>query len=198
MSFLKALNIVVGIEGNYANDKRDTGEETYKGISRHFHSSWDGWDIVDMAKGCNDGISYLKKGDVARLLGSAYQRKLEQLVSGFYLEEFWSKIRGDEIEKIAGFDVAVYTFDTQVNPTYNTNGAKLLQIAINKECGACLRVDGEIGEKSLRALKNVKSYVDLLLVMKKYRIIFYAKHISKIPKDKVYISGWIDRALDIA
>ncbi len=195
--FYRALEIVLKREGNYVNDKRDAGEETYKGISRHYHPDWEGWEIVDMAKE-HSGIGYLKKGDITQLLGSAYQAKLEQLVKNFYFEEFWKKIKGDEIEKIAGFDVALYTFDAQVNPSFGVNGAKLLQMSINKEFAVGLKVDGVIGEKSLAALEEVKNYSRLLRTMKRYRVVFYAKHIAENPEDKVYIAGWIDRALDIA
>ena len=197
MSFLRALEAVLKREGNWVNDERDAGEETYKGISRRFHPEWEGWEIVDMAKKYS-GINYLKNGDVKQLLGSAYQAKLEQLVRNFYLKNFWEKIRGNEIERIAGFKVALYTFDAQVNPTFGVNGAELLQMSISQELKADLKVDGVIGEKSLAALEEVKSYEKLLITMKKNRVVFYAMHIAKNPKDKVYIAGWIDRALEIA
>lgn len=197
MSFLKALEIVLKREGNYVNDERDDGKETYKGISRYYHPNWEGWEIVDMAKE-HSGIGYLKKGDVTQLLGSAYQAKLEQLVKNFYFEEFWKKIKGNEIEKIAGFEVALYTFDAQVNPSFGINGAELLQLSIARVQDIFIKIDGVIGEKSLAALKEVKDYEKLLTLMQKYRTLFYVKQVKVRPRDIVYLEGWISRALKIA
>src|SRR2546426_796362 len=45
-----ALTQLLKVEGGYANDPRDPGGETYKGISRVFWPNWSGWPLIDAAK----------------------------------------------------------------------------------------------------------------------------------------------------
>ena len=186
----------MGSEGGYANRKKDRGGETYKGISRKYHPDWDGWEIVDMAKTRFDGISALKKGDVTPVLGKAYQQKLEQLVRNFYYEKFWKRIRGDDIEYIAGEDVACETFDAQVNPTSGVNGAKLLQEAINR-LGGSVVVDGVVGPKTLAALRDIEKG-RLLDTMERLRALHYAEEVKSDPSQIVFLEGWLKRALKLA
>ena len=37
-------------EGGYVNDKDDAGGETYKGISRRYNPTWQGWTMIDSYK----------------------------------------------------------------------------------------------------------------------------------------------------
>ena len=50
--FRTAYYLTMGHEGGYNNDPDDVGGETYKGIARNYHASWEGWKIVDMYKSC--------------------------------------------------------------------------------------------------------------------------------------------------
>ena len=42
-NFTQAYNLTSAHEGGYVNDALDRGGETYRGISRVYHSSWNGW-----------------------------------------------------------------------------------------------------------------------------------------------------------
>lgn len=48
--FDKAYFRTCKFEGGYANDKNDSGGETYKGISRVHNPKWGGWKIIDSYK----------------------------------------------------------------------------------------------------------------------------------------------------
>ncbi len=46
-NFTQAYNLTSAHEGGYVNDAIDRGGETYRGISRVYHSSWKGWSNID-------------------------------------------------------------------------------------------------------------------------------------------------------
>jgi len=199
MAFEEAFFKTMEHEGCYSNSKKDRGGETYKGISRRYHPKWPGWRIIDEAKEKFGGIDALKKCDVIPVLGQRAQRVLEALVKEFYKTHFWDAINATAISVVAP-RVAEYAFDAQVNPTDRTNGAKLLQEALN-EFGAKLKVDGKIGPLTLKALGEiVEDYgEDMLLdTMKKLRAIHYAKEVRRNPTQAVHLVGWLKRALEIA
>ena len=45
--FNQAFDITMGHEGGYANNKLDTGGETYRGVSRNNWPDWEGWRLID-------------------------------------------------------------------------------------------------------------------------------------------------------
>ena len=197
--FRACLQEVLQYEGAYSNHKRDFGGETYKGISRFYHADWDGWEIVDMAKERYGGLAALKRGDVTEVLGSAYQHKLQQLVALFYKEEFWDRVRGDELAAIDG-DLACEVFDIAVNMGVRQAG-KLLQKAINHFALPHIAEDGVIGEQTLGALTLVRlsgNIKALVVVLQKLRALHYATIVANNPSQAVFLRGWIKRALKIS
>jgi lysozyme family protein len=48
--FKTAYALTMGHEGIYSNNPKDRGGETYKGIARKFHPSWEGWKAIDRMK----------------------------------------------------------------------------------------------------------------------------------------------------
>jgi hypothetical protein len=49
-NYKEAYKATCKFEGGYANDKNDTGGETYKGIARNYWPKWAGWKTVDASK----------------------------------------------------------------------------------------------------------------------------------------------------
>ncbi len=88
-------------EGGYVNDPNDTGGETWEGIARNFHSSWEGWQIIDLYKTDKSFPSILDNNE-----------KLELSVKKFYKKEFWDVIKGDDI---LIQDAADAIYDSSVN-----------------------------------------------------------------------------------
>ncbi len=199
VTFSEILSKTLAHEGTYSNRKSDRGGETYKGISRRYHPKWSGWKIIDDAKHRIGGIDALKKGDVTPVLGAEAQEELERAVRSFYKEKFWRRIKGDALTMIDD-EIAFLVFDATVNPTDRTNGAKMLQEALN-QLGYKIAVDGVIGPVTLHTLsyaldewgrENVRE------MFRKIRALHYAREVKRNPHQALFIEGWIKRALGLA
>ncbi len=204
MGFKECLNEVLKNEGTYSKHKDDIGGETYKGISRFYHSDWDGWEIIDLVKEKFDGVKILKSGDITPALGSAYQNKLEQLVALFYKEEFWDRIKGDTLAEVDE-ELACEVFDMAVNMGVRS-AVKNLQKAVNLtyqnfiDARGEIAEDGILGEVTLNKIKELKEHelmVELIEYFRKLRALKYAKIVKNNPNQAVFIEGWIKRALKI-
>jgi len=198
-TFNTILSKTLSHEGTYSNRKSDRGGETYKGISRKYHPKWPGWKIIDDAKNRIGGIEALKRGDVTPVLGAEAQEELEKLVRSFYKEKFWHRIKGDALSMIDD-EIAFLVFDATVNPTDRTNGAKMLQEALN-QLGYKIAIDGAIGPVTLHTLsyaidewgrENVRE------MFRKIRALHYAREVKRNPRQAIFIDGWIKRALGLA
>jgi len=122
-------------EGGYVNDPDDNGGETYCGIARKFHSTWQGWIIIDFQK---------KKSDFPKNLKDR-EAELKKLEGEFYKENFWDKIWGD---KINNQKVANDMYDTAVNMGVSTS-IRLSQKQFS------LPQTGQINIELLRKLNSV-------------------------------------------
>ena len=196
ITFDTILSKTLSHEGTYSNRKSDRGGETYKGISRKYHPNWPGWKIIDDAKERIGGIEALKNGDVTPVLGAEAQEELEKLVRSFYKEKFWHRIKGDALTMIDD-EIAFLVFDATVNPTDRTNGAKMLQEALN-ELGYKIAVDGIIGPVTLMALQGAVDELGrdrVREMFRKIRALHYAREVKRNPHQALFIEGWIKRAL---
>jgi len=100
--FSKAFPIILKNEGEYVNDPKDSGGETYRGISRRWFPNWGGWKIIDI----------YKKDKKLNNKNLSENKELVNLVFSFYKKEFWDKIWGD---KINNQKVANLLLDSSVN-----------------------------------------------------------------------------------
>lgn len=130
--FLKSWEITSENEGWYSNDKEDPGKETYRGISRRYHPNWDGWQIVDECKQYNDFRLKLK-----------FNEKLNNMVTKFYIINFWNVIKGDDI---IPQQIANKLFDLSVNIDCPP-AIKYMQKALLLE-----DIDGIVGPETLRVI----------------------------------------------
>ena len=93
-------------EGGYVNDKDDAGGETYRGISRKYNPTWQGWTMIDSYKkhytvGSKEFKSKLDN-DV----------QLQKLVWQKYKVGYWDVF---ELDDFNSQRVAEQLFDTNVN-----------------------------------------------------------------------------------
>jgi lysozyme family protein len=141
-NYKEAYSATCKFEGGYANDKNDTGGETYKGIARNYWPKWAGWKTVDASK--VNGI--LSANAEAKLLKDA---SLNKLVEDFYYKNFWVATGCDQIQDtIAGRGIAKEAFDTAVNMG--------VSVAISMlEASMKLRQTGKLSETLLTALRKV-------------------------------------------
>lgn len=175
--FLQALNLVLAHEGYYANVTGDTGGETYRGISRRYHPSWNGWQIVDQEKNAKGG----KLPHNHRIINSF----LDQLIQDFYRQNFWDKIFLDAVKDSS---LQIIIFDGYVN--MGGNAVKLLQEALN-QFGHQLKVDGAIGAKTIAAI-NTTNAQQLFNAYKTLRESYYHR-IAKNGDNSKFLKGWLKR-----
>lgn len=118
--FDSAYPELLAVEGGYAFVSGDSGGETYRGVSRNNWPSWPGWAIIDAYKA--------KLGGTAKVLNPALARddELQKLIKAFYYDEFWSAVRGSDLDH----RVACELFDTAVN-TGTKTAIIMLQEVLN-------------------------------------------------------------------
>ena len=92
-NFAEAREITNKNEGGYANTTGDRGGETYRGISRAYWPNWEGWPIIDNIKASG------------RLPNASEGEPLDTMVMNFYKNNFWDKLRGNDInsQTVANF-----------------------------------------------------------------------------------------------
>ena len=185
-NFNEAYDITLKHEGGYVKDPVDVGGETYKGISRRYHPSWEGWGIIDGYK--------LRQG----FPNSAYKdSNLEILVKRFYKMYFWDV---NLLDKFTSQNIANEMFDTGVNMGVS-RAATFLQRALNvlNNNGTIyvdLVVDGRLGPATLRAMSSCISYRGdsyLYKVMNILQGMHYIDFMNKSPIQERFAYGWFNR-----
>jgi len=184
--YQRSLSLLLAREGEHSIDKSDRGKETYRGIARRFHPSWPGWQLIDAAR-------------VLRTFPRCLAEipALTTLVERFYREEFWNRFMGDSIpdqvladelleESVhLGLDRAVEWLQRVVN-------------ALNRKARlyANIRVDGDFGTETLKALKacvRTGQLRRLLIALNSLQGAYYLEKMEKDEDDERW-AGWIDRA----
>jgi len=167
----------------YALDPDDPGGETVSGISRRHHPDWPGWLLVDE---CQSHAGF--PGNLSLL------PELDGLIAQFYREEFWDRLRCDEL---IDHEVAAELFDTTVNMR---GGPQFLQQAINKlnrngQLYPDIAEDGAIGSQTIGALHLCLRYnpaARLVTVMNIYQGAHYLQRMTDDPTNEKWV-GWFDR-----
>lgn len=181
-----AFEELIGIEGGYSDDPDDRGGETYKGISRNNWAGWAGWDIIDLAKE--------KESDFPKCLDE--NTALRILTKAFYEQEFWNKIKLNEIEQLDKL-IALELFDTSVNQGTKT-AAIYLQESLNllnrnQKDYKDIRVDGSIGNITLTVLKANKRKYNILKCLNGLQFDKYYRLAKSNPVQEKYFNGWLNR-----
>lgn len=184
--FLPAYKKTMGHEGGYGNDPDDAGGETYKGISRVFNPSWEGWKIIDDMKPHPEFPSILND-----------MPHLQDNVHNFYKKYYWDSNKLDDVDSQA---IAEEMFDTAVNMG-RSRAAKFLQESLsylnrNERIFDDLDVDGHIGPASLRALNYILDNDEEELLLKVLNVLqgsFYLNYMKEKPSQEKYMRGWFNR-----
>lgn len=164
--FEPAFQYTIRREGGFVNHTvvGDRGGQTYAGIARNANPGWPGWLLLD----AND----------------VDNPKLTGLVRDFYRENFWKRIKGDEI---ADQDVATSLFDFAVN----TGVKKAVTIA---QLAAQITADGIVGEKSIKAINALDPEI-FLLRLTIGKISRYAAICNADRTQTKFLLGWINRSV---
>jgi lysozyme family protein len=158
-------------EGGYANNPRDHGGETYRGIARNYWKNWLGWEIVDAKK---------DEPDFPHNLST--DADLQNYVLSFYEKYFWCSW----FTKIDSQEIANWIYDKSVNMGGGA-AVKLLQRAL------CLNDDGVFGPLTLAAT-NKADPVELRADLKEQATAYYEKIVENDPSQKEFLAGWLARA----
>ena len=171
--FNLAFSKMLSHEGGYVNDPDDLGGETYKGIARNSHGSWQGWALIDQFK---------NKPDFPHSLDT--NPKLQNLVEQFYINNFWLPLNAELIQNQTSADSV---FDFAVNSGLTT-ATRLVQSIVGT------KIDGIIGEITLNKINSMDlGYFQAKLIVAK--IEYYINTIRKRPTSKKFLLGWISRSL---
>lgn len=186
-NFDKALDALLKNEGGYNNDPADLGGETYCGISRKFHPSWDGWDKIDNLKKqhpvifSNNYIFHNKDG-------------MKDMVYLFYKENYWNVSNLDNINSI---EIAFKIFDMNVNLGVG-RASEIVQTSINTISQSVeIKVDKIIGSKTTTLINDITRKEDIKNLFLKILTVeqghLYIKSALNNPSQKKFIKGWINR-----
>jgi len=175
-----ALAKTLKFEGGYSNNPNDA--ETFCGINRKFWPDWIGWGYVDHIK----AGGYTPKPE---------DGQFKIFVADFYRLNFWTPIRGDEIESQ---EIANYLFDFAVNSGIS-DAVKALQWAINRTLytSEVLKVDGALGDKTLDAFNEISEdyFSEVASHMRAYRLHHILKNVASGNIHLSFAKGLGERAL---
>lgn len=158
-------------EGGYANIAADKGGETYAGIARNYHPTWQGWIIIDMKK------SRYANGVIPR---NEVFEDMDFLVTRFY-QDMWDR---NYFSQVQSQEVANLLFDYYVNS--GASAIKAIQRLVN------VTADGAMGTKTIAAI-NAANANQLHDALKKQRGEFYESLIQKNPSQEIFRTGWFAR-----
>jgi len=188
--FADALELTLQFEGGYVNDPDDEGQETYRGISRRFNPSWNGWAMIDRLK-AEYGPQMEKQLPM--------QLDLQQQVAQFYKSMYWDRFWGD---RIPDQSVADELFDTAVNLGVH-RAVIFLQHSINllnrnEKNYPDIGADGSFGPRTLAALESVLALdrgnsLYLLKLMNIMQGQHYIDYMEKNPVQEKFARGWLGR-----
>lgn len=172
--FEKAIPHILANEGGMVDNPNDPGGATNHGISLRFMEGSADGDIN------NDGV--INKEDIRQL----NQGQAAEL----YRKNFWApNYYGD----IRNQGLATKIFDVAVNMGSLTAN-KMLQQACNlANTTAVLKVDGKIGNESLRAINNLDAQylVSIVCSLAARHYILLCENNNKL---KIFLRGWLIRA----
>jgi lysozyme family protein len=196
--FRIAYDKTMSNEGQYSNDPRDLGGETWKGVARKMHPNWDGWAIIDQIK------RSVITSDLSRILRD--DEELEEMVQAFYKAEFWNKMLLDQVKDQ---EVANELFESAVNQgafTVSRHFQQALNLLNNNEKHySDIADDGHIGSATLKAYaafmltanfpgrSTERNTQTLLKVMNGLQFQRYTEICESNPVQEVYFYGWINR-----
>lgn len=176
-------------EGYYANDPNDRGGETYCGISRRVHPSWEGWKKID---------AYRSLGELHKLRDDPEMR---DMLAAFYRRNYWDRVSGDDLANEAAA-VAGEAFDAAVN-CGRRNASLWLQQSLNVLNDGGKRYpdiieDGWIGAQTVGAVhwytESGKPLAVLVKVQNARQANHYYELMRKDPSQERFAFGWLERA----
>ena len=180
--FEKAFDVLLSLEFNNPSNAlhKNPNEDglTFMGIYEAAHPNWVGWERIYNVL---DQYQDMKKTSV-----SLYNSNIIELVKVFYKDQFWDRLRLDEVEyEIVCKEMFLFAVNA---------GLKIAVKTAQRVLG--ITADGIIGPQTLKALNNFNPE-DFDVMYDEYEIRYYEEIIARNPKFKIYAKGWRNRALAV-
>lgn len=188
--FDKACDRLLLAKGGYVEDPDNDDGVIYRGISRRFHPSWGGWQIIDALK-----LAASNDEEFNKTLEQ--NQKIKEKVRVFFKQMYWDRFWGD---RVPNQEIAEELFETSTET--GVHGAvSCLQEALNllnagQNNYRHIIEDGLFGPKTLKALEanlkmNDASY--LLKVMGILQGMQYLEKMRKNPNQEERARDWFKR-----
>ena len=180
-------------EGKWVLDPRDSGGETYRGISRRNWPRWDGWKAIDLVR---RGMGYAPKYGTGKYVDYVVRLNdildkdswLQERVRDFYIANFWTQ----SYTLIEDQELVDWMFSLAVNTGMSPNGKSLPHKWVQQALGGIV-ADGIIGPVTRKAIKDTFDVKVLLEGAKAYARTFYRDLVKRDPSKKCYLKGWLRR-----
>ena len=158
-------------EGGYANTAGDRGGETYRGISRVYNPSWQGWATVDARK---------------PLRYNAILPELETEVKQYYWDKYFSP---EGFAQLKSKKVALALFDFTVHGGYSPTK---LKTAVTAQTGRTLSAGNTLSTADTAVLNkmNETKLVDIILRLRTGHL---ANIVKNNPSQVKFADGWSNR-----
>lgn len=183
-AFDNAFAYLVQREGYYAHVKGDRGGMTYMGVARTFWPQLTLWVLID---------AYVERlGRSLKWNERIDDPIIEARVKAFYYQNFWKPLRAD---KLASTSVAEFLFDSYVHS--GNKAIKWLQEAVNEVGAISLKVDRQLGPKTLAAANacNQERLFNSLKERRRQYLEWLADNVAGQDKFK---RGWLRRVDNFA
>jgi len=175
--------ILLRNEGGWCNKAKDSGGETWEGISRKNYPKWSGWQIVDRIKAEQNFPDHWSRQQVRDLdLALHGDAQLSALVDAFYKCEVWDIYQADNIQNQS---IANFLVDWGVNAGASVP-IKHAQLILG------VAVDGKCGPNTIAAINEAPGNA-LFLRLQEARRQFYQEVVNAHPEDREFLSDWLER-----
>lgn len=192
--FAPAWNITKHTEGGYVNDPKDSGGETYRGVTRLNFPSWKGWPLINKR---------------LPLKTNYVSNELDTLAGEFYQKAFWGAILG---KYITNQQTANVIFDQAViGGTGRTND--FIKFILNRRFGGRFIFNGKTDLDVIRFLNSVDQaeFIKAFNLARRKFFLFSAGKLAKSDdhynlffkynkktneykaKNEKFLAGWIKR-----
>ena len=167
-NFKIALAETLSHEGGFANNPKDPGGVTMRGVTKKTWARWTGRNVKDVSD------------EEMRSL------TIDQIMP-LYHAWYWQPVRADELP--GGLDFVIFDIAVNSGPV---RAVKMLQKAINELGRIHIRVDGVIGPKTLSAARKINVF-DLINEVGNTRLWFY----FDLSTFKTFGRGWMSRLISV-
>lgn len=167
INFDVAFTYLIGNEGRtYTNDPNDFGGPTKFGITKRTYQDFFARMVID----------------------SEIENMSEATAKQIYAALYWGRLRCGDIQNLG---IAICIFDSAV--LYGNSTSALLAQESLVQCGASIKFDGVLGDKSIESINVVSgaAFINAFngLVLERIDTVIAAH-----PSDEKYRTGWTRRA----